>query len=91
LNWPDVSTLEELNNLPGWIKQELLDDRNKLILPPYILELQSLIKDGLKTFEGQTFLDWSYSKNFRVTELLHPLEEAHRAAADLWISEYKKY
>jgi hypothetical protein len=41
------------------------------------------------TFEGKNFLDWSYSHGFAVTQPgLHPLEEAHAAACDLWQPVY---
>ena len=33
-------------------------------------------------FEGQTFLEWSHSNNFKCGPGGHPLEDAHAAAAD---------
>jgi hypothetical protein len=57
--------------------------------PDYIQELQQLVKPSLKNFEDQNFVDWSRSKGFTVTDPgLHPLEEAHNAACELWISTY---
>ena len=56
--------------------------------PDYITELQKLIKPQLELFENKNFLDWSYEKGFAVTEILHPLEEAHKAAVDVWQEKY---
>jgi phospholipase/lecithinase/hemolysin len=44
-------------------------------------QLQQQIVPHMTTFEGQNFLDWSRSHNYPVTELWHPLEQAHQAAA----------
>jgi hypothetical protein len=53
--------------------------------PDYIKTLQDLTKEHLQTFEGLTFLDWSYKNGFTVTDPgLHPLEDAHLAACKLW-------
>ena len=57
--------------------------------PDYIQTLQDLTKPQLENFEGQNFLDWSYKKGFTVTNTgLHPLEDAHQAACDLWVDIY---
>ena len=57
--------------------------------PDYVKTLQDLTRHPLDTFEGLTFLDWSYKHGFTVTEPgLHPLEEAHVAACDLWQDRY---
>ncbi len=57
--------------------------------PDYIKTLQALTKAPLQTFEGLTFLDWSRKHGFAVTDPgLHPLEEAHSAACDLWVDTY---
>lgn len=59
--------------------------------PDYIKTLQDLTKEPLQTFEGLTFLDWSYKHGFAVTDPgLHPLEDAHQAACALWQDRYKQ-
>jgi hypothetical protein len=59
--------------------------------PEYILELQNLVKPSMETFEGMNFVDWSYHRGFEVTEPgLHPLEDAHAVARDLWMDRYKQ-
>jgi hypothetical protein len=57
--------------------------------PDYIKTMQQLVKSPMQDFEGKTFLEWSYSRGFFVTEPgLHPLEDAHLAAAALWKDTY---
>jgi nucleoside-specific outer membrane channel protein Tsx len=57
--------------------------------PDYIKTLQDLTREPLQTFEGSTFLDWSYKNGFKVTDPgLHPLEDAHSAACELWLDKY---
>ena len=59
--------------------------------PDYIQQLQCLVKLGMQSFEGKNFVDWSRNRGFVVTEALHPLEDAHHAASELWIDQYAKY
>jgi hypothetical protein len=57
--------------------------------PDYIKTLQQLTRTDLENFEGQNFLDWSKQRGFTVTEPgLHPLEQAHEAACELWLDRY---
>lgn len=59
--------------------------------PDYIVTLQNLTQEPLQNFEGKTFLDWSRDRGFTVTDPgLHPLEEAHAAACDLWVDTYRR-
>jgi hypothetical protein len=59
--------------------------------PDYIKTMQNLVQAPMKNFEGKTFLDWSYHNGFAVTDPgLHPLEDAHRAAATLWKDQYSQ-
>lgn len=57
---------------------------------PGVIELQNYVRPYLTQFEGQSFLDWSRSKQFPISAGLHPLEEAHTAAAKLILSEIRK-
>lgn len=58
--------------------------------PPYITKLQDDIRDELLRFPYETtFLTWSKLNDFEISDNLHPLEEAHRAAANLLIEEYR--
>jgi len=59
--------------------------------PDYIKTLQDLTQSSLQDFEGKTFLDWSRHHGFAITDPgLHPLEEAHAAACELWIDCYRQ-
>lgn len=54
----------------------------------YLVEqVQSCLRD----FEGQSFLQWSRHKGFAISDTDHPLEQAHRAAADLIIDNWDQY
>lgn len=49
---------------------------------PSMVHLQNYIKPYLTTFNNMSFLDYSRHHNFPISSSLHPLEEAHKAAAD---------
>ena len=53
--------------------------------PSAVDYLQKSIRPFLKDFDGKNFLDWSRWKNFAVSDRWHPLEDAHRSAADFWM------
>jgi hypothetical protein len=57
--------------------------------PDYIQTMQKLTWDQLKSFDGLDFLSWSRQHGHKITELLHPLESAHKAAADYWMDTYR--
>ena len=88
--WPQVCNLGDLDSLPAHISDEVNQDYYMQTQSTACLQdLRSAVKRNLETFQGQTFLDWSHNNSFAVTELLHPLEQAHRAAADFWRDRYK--
>lgn len=58
----------------------LFDSRWNTSLP--VRNLQSNIRPYLNDFEGMNFLTWSQSKNFPISPIMHPLEDAHASAAD---------
>lgn len=55
-----------------------------------IVKLQNEIRPYMTMFNGQTFLDWSRSHGYAESQLWHPLEEAHQAAADYMIRIFDK-
>jgi hypothetical protein len=90
-SWPAIDTEQELSDLPLHIRAEVEENFLSQTMPvAYIETLRNQIAPDLKTFEGQTFLDWSRDKDFAITELLHPLEQAHESAADLWQDCYQQ-
>ena len=91
-SWPEITTNEELDTLPTNIKHELEQDYNKIIVPEFIETLQNLTFPSMLSFEGQTFLEWSRGRGYKVTPTPrdHPLEEAHQNAAALWKNYYQQ-
>jgi hypothetical protein len=61
----------------------LLFDRTWHISPA-VLALQDYCKPYMQDFDGMDFLSYSKSRNFPISETLHPLYESHRAAADIF-------
>lgn len=55
-----------------------------------LAELQTYIKPYMITFEGKTFLDWSRGHGYAVSLNLHPLKQAHQAAADYMLNIFDK-
>ena len=54
-------------------------------------QLADAVQPYLKDFEGQTFPHWSRDKGFDFSPAAHPLEQAHRAAADLVLQNWQDY
>jgi hypothetical protein len=52
---------------------------------PAITDLQDQIFPYMKTFDGQSFLNWSRINGFEISEKQHPLEQAHKSAAELML------
>jgi len=80
------------NNIPfvSHIMDELLLDITHHC-PDYIAKLQRDIRNDILRFPNYTtFLFWSEINNFPISEAMHPLEEAHKAAADIWLKTYKQ-
>jgi len=59
-------------------------------ISPAIIDLQSYIRPYITDFDGQTFLEWTRSNGYPVGPGGHPLEAAHRAAADYMIKVFDK-
>lgn len=51
--------------------------------PPVITDLQQYVRPYITDFEGKNFITWSRDRGFAISDTLHPLEEAHAAAAEL--------
>jgi len=81
--------LHNITSVQTYMDYEMWD--TKWHAPDYIRTLQDLTKEPLQTFEGESFLDWSYTNGFEVTDIkLHPLEQAHAAACELWVGVYEQ-
>lgn len=71
---------------------ELFDNTYQNLSPPFIIEMQKQLSNILTLFhDDQNFLDWARDLNFTITSSPgdHPLEDAHHAAADLYINKLK--
>lgn len=55
---------------------------------PAVIDLQDFIEPYMLTFEGKNFLDWSRDQGFPISESWHPLEEAHKAAAQYFSDQF---
>jgi hypothetical protein len=54
-------------------------------------DMQQYITPYLSDFAGKTFLQWSRDLGFEISDSDHPLEDAHRAAADLVLANWNQY
>jgi len=56
-----------------------------------ITNMQDLIRKDISWFpNNQTFLEWSRSNGYPESKGWHPLEQAHREAAKIWLPIYKE-
>jgi hypothetical protein len=55
-----------------------------------VMTLQDYVAPHLSNFEGLSFLDWSKHHHYPIGPGLHPLEQAHAAAADVMLPEALK-
>jgi hypothetical protein len=50
---------------------------------PAIESLQKYVRSYVTGFANKGFIEWTRSKKFNISDKGHPLELAHKAAADL--------
>lgn len=50
---------------------------------PAVTDAQDRILPYMTLFDNDTFLNWSKKNGYEISDTLHPLESAHRAAVDL--------
>jgi hypothetical protein len=53
-----------------------------------VRRLQTHCEPHIKTFNGYSFLEWSRINGYPESDLWHPLDDAHRAAADYAIKNF---
>lgn len=78
----------DCNFVMTYMDTALLDQQHRPM--NYIDYLQQQIRPHLETFQGQTFLEWSKTQGFAISDRWHPLEQAHKRAAELWLPHYEK-
>jgi len=58
---------------------------------PSIKEMQDYCINHMFTFDGMGFLEWSRNNNYKISNKWHPLDDAHKAAAELvWSQKIAK-
>jgi len=85
-----IDTLQQ-HNIPfimTYMDSLLFDQRWHI--SPSVSELQTRIQPFMSDFEGLSFLEWSRHHGYSETAAWHPLEDAHRAAADYMIKVFDK-
>lgn len=58
---------------------------------PVILDTQDYIRHYISDFENKTFLEFSRDKGFKISDTLHPLEEAHQCAFETVNGNLSRY
>ena len=58
---------------------------------PAVHDLQDYIRPQMNLFEDKTFLEWSRSGGFEISDRLHPLEPAHARAAEVIWPAFEKF
>jgi hypothetical protein len=77
-----------IQSIQTYMDYEMFD--TKCHAPDYVQELQQLVYPQLQLFDEKNFVDWSHANRYPVTiEGMHPLEQAHTAAAKHWKEIYK--
>lgn len=74
-------TQERIPFVMTYMDPLLLCDRYPMPAP--VVFLQDQVRPYLQNFQGLDFLTWSRQQRFAISDLNHPLEQAHEAAADL--------
>lgn len=87
--WPVIKNADEIMTLPESIKNECERAYLQSQSSPCIKMLQDLTRPHLENFDGYDFLTWSRLKGFAISDLLHPLQQAHDAAAEYWLPRYR--
>ena len=102
--WNKLRNLQTIYAVQSYLKQKNITSvqtymdydmfdmacKHDALTPDYINELQKLVYPEMQLFEGKNFVDWSRQNGFVVTNAMHPLEDAHIAAAVLWQDQYAK-
>jgi len=85
-----VDTLEQkgIRYIMTYMDRLLFDQRWHTT--PAVLDLQKYVTPRMTEFEGKTFLEWSRENKFPESPTWHPLEPAHRSAADYMITVFDK-
>jgi len=88
--WDKFESLKNMQLIHGFLDQKgikyistCIDEltlNTRWHSPTYIRTLIDLVSPKITFFEQRGFYHWSREKKFKISNLMHPLEEAHRAA-----------
>lgn len=88
--WDKFETLKHIQLIQGILEQRNIKYISTTIdeltidtrwhSPCYTKTLIDLVSPKITFFEQRGFYHWSREKKFKISNLMHPLEEAHRAA-----------
>jgi hypothetical protein len=81
--------IKKIKNVQTYMDYELFS--TEWHCPDYIAEMQKMVMPEMTDWgNGLNFLDWCKKHNYFITEIgWHPLEDAHAAAADFWLTTYR--
>jgi len=82
----DTLTQKQIPFLMTYMDELLFDQRWNISAA--VTDLQEYTHPYMIKFDGMTFLDWSRKNGYPETQLWHPLEAAHAAAADKLIQSH---
>ena len=80
----DTLTQKNIKFIMTYIDPLMFDTRWHIT--PAVEDLQQHVKPHMTTFDQLTFLEWSRSKGYSETDHWHPLEDAHKGAANFLIN-----
>jgi hypothetical protein len=84
----DTLTQKNISFLMTYTDELMFDQRWNTT--PAVTDLQGYILPYMTTFDNLNFVNWSKKNGYPITKIGHPLEAAHRAAADYMISVFDK-
>lgn len=94
-----ISTLTYISNIIGLLKENkcnfCMSCMDNLIFdtewhcPPSVRLLQEKVKPYMFYFEGLDFLNWAKRYNYDISENNHPLDLAHKKAAEYWLPKVR--
>jgi hypothetical protein len=85
-----IDTLQQ-KNIPFVMTYQdrlLFDDRWHITMG--VKDLQTYVQPYMTMFEDSTFIEWSKQNKFKISPTMHPLEEAHEAAAKVILPAFDK-
>ena len=86
-----LDTLQQKNILFVMTYMDRLLFDKRWHVTPAVTYLQNYIESAMTLFDSQTFLEYSRSNNFEISDQLHPLELAHASGAEvIWPVFYKQ-